>query len=386
VSSHAHTPGDATPDDIERLAEIAAALIAFPTVADDGDALDRCLTWAVEHVRSRAPDLRIQRYHSGGKPSALLWHGDIPPRVLLAGHLDVVAASGPDAFTPRRGERGRLYGRGAADMKGPVAALLDLLATERLPGLGSLLTGDEESGGEHGALHVLERMETLPEVVVLPDGGANMRLICEQKGVLRLALSTRGEAAHGSRPWLGASAIERLYAGYEELRRRFPVPTGEDDWRTSVTLTSLRSEGNSPNTVPQAASGILDIRYPAGDSPSPASATTTAAALANEIAAILRPFHTATQALLSGPAFRLDERSPWVALLQAAARRELGHELPLAREAGASDARFFAARGVPILIFQPDCANWHSHDEWVALPSLVRFRSVCARFVHEALA
>src|SRR5690348_13757332 len=188
-------PDDAMPDDTERLAEIAAALIAFPSLADDGDALERCLAWAVEHVRSRAPDLRIQRYHAGGKPSALLWYGDTPPRVLLAGHLDVVAASGPDAFTPRRDERGRLYGRGAADMKGPVAALLDLLAHERRSGLGLLLTSDEESGGEHGALHVIERMETLPEVVLLPDGGANLRLICEQKGVLRLALSTRGEAA-----------------------------------------------------------------------------------------------------------------------------------------------------------------------------------------------
>jgi succinyl-diaminopimelate desuccinylase len=382
VSSHAHMPDDATPDDTERLAEIAATLIAFPTVADDGDALERCLAWAVAHARSRAPDLCVQRYHSGGKPSALLWHGDTPPRVLLAGHLDVVAASGPDAFTPRRDERGRLFGRGAADMKGPVAALLDLLAAERLPGLGLLLTSDEESGGEHGTLHVLERMETPPQVVLLPDGGANMRLICEQKGVLRLALSTRGEAAHGSRPWLGASAIERLYAGYEELRRRYPVPADEDDWRVSVTLTSLRSEGNSPNTVPQAASGILDIRYPAGDPP---SATSMADALAGEIAAILRPFHTTTRTLLRGHAFRLDERSPWVALLQAAAQRELGHDLPLTREAGASDARFFAACGVPILIFQPECANWHSHDEWVALPSLARFRAVCARFVREAL-
>ena len=383
MSSHTHTPGDAMPHDIERLAEIAAALIAFPTLVDDDEALERCLTWAVEHTRSRAPELHVQRYRSGGKPSALLWHGDTPPRVLLAGHLDVVAASGPDAFISRRDERGRLYGRGAADMKGPVAALLDLLTAERLPGLGLLLTTDEESGGEHGTLHALERMRTLPQVVLLPDGGANMRLICEQKGVLRLALSTRGEAAHGSRPWLGASAIERLYAGYEELRRRYPVPTGEGDWHISITLTDLRSEGNSPNTVPQAASGILDIRYPASDAP---STTDTAATLAGEIAAILRPFHTTTRTLLHGPAFRLDERSPWVALLQTAARRELGHDLPLAREAGASDARFFAARGVPTLIFQPDCANWHSHDEWVALPSLARFHAVCARFVREALA
>src|SRR5690348_883167 len=159
------------PDDIERLAEIAAALVAFPTLADDGDALDRCLPWAVEYARSLVPDLRVQRYHSGGKSSALLWHGDTPPRMLLAGHLDVVAAAGPDAFTPRRDERGRLYGRGAADMKGPVAALLDLLTAERLPGLGLLLTTDEESGGEHGTLHVLERMETPPQVVLLPDGG-----------------------------------------------------------------------------------------------------------------------------------------------------------------------------------------------------------------------
>jgi succinyl-diaminopimelate desuccinylase len=280
-------------------------------------------------------------------------------------------------------------------MKGPVAALLDILETESLPGLGLLLTTDEESGGQHGTRHVLDRLETLPEVALLPDGGANMRLVVEQKGLLRLRLLAEGIPAHGSRPWLGANALERLYEGYAEVRRRFPTPESEDDWRVSVTLTALRNVGNSPNTVPECAEGVLDMRFPgpppavpataAMSGPAGAGAPRDSRAYARRIAGWLRPYHTSSKTLLYAPAFCLDDTSPWVARLQSVAGARLGRSLPPCREAGASDARFLAAKGIPVLVFQPHCADWHGSHEWIELGSLALFRAVCADFARVAL-
>src|SRR5262249_42847254 len=133
----------------ERLVTLTERLVAFPTVAHEDAALRACVAWVREHVETRVPGLQTRLVVSGGKPALLFTRGERSPRILLAGHLDVVAAD-PGAFSMRRGG-GWLLGRGVADMKGPVAALLDLFETESRSGLGLLLTTDEENGGKDGA-------------------------------------------------------------------------------------------------------------------------------------------------------------------------------------------------------------------------------------------
>src|SRR5262249_199476 len=150
----------------ERLAALIDQLVSFPTVARNDVALRNCLAEVRAHAMSHIPCLHVQTFTSGGKHSILFVCGDGPLRVLLAGHLDVVAAD-PDAFSLQRLRGGWLGGRGVADMKGPIAALLDLVEAEPRPGLALLLTTDEESGGKDGVAHVLQRLDQRPEVVVL---------------------------------------------------------------------------------------------------------------------------------------------------------------------------------------------------------------------------
>lgn len=364
---------------VERLADIAGELVGFPSVGTDATALGACAEWVCARME-RTPSLRVRRFEDAGTPSVLVTVGEAVPTVLCCGHLDVVEASDPRAYTgARRGER--LVGRGAADMKGPVAALIDLLETEPVAGLGLLLTGDEESGGAHGTAHVLKSLDWRPDVVVLPDGGANMRLVTEQKGLLRLRLKAEGSAAHGARPWLGVNALERVYAGYRSVRRAYPLPIDEADWRVSCALTALRNGNNAPNTVPDHAEGILDLRYPGGG-----PYATTGEALLLDVERRLQRLGVATEVLVHAPPFVLDTDSTWVSRLQNAARAVLDQSLMLTREAGASDARYFGAEGVPVLVFQPVCADWHGANEWIDLDSLVSFREICLRFVRDALA
>ncbi|MFI5273490.1 MAG: M20 family metallopeptidase [Ktedonobacterales bacterium] len=363
---------------IERLTETASSLIGYPTVAGSTADIAGCLAWVRAHVTAAAPDVHMRDFEDAGHASLLLAHGETAPRVLLCGHLDVVPADATD-FAARRLPGSRLGGRGAADMKGPIAALLDVFVADPLPGLGLLLTSDEETGGTHGTGYVFDRLPDRPRVVLLPDGGATMRLVAEQKGVLRMRVIATGHATHGARPWLGQSAIERLMAGYRAVLRAFPQPTSEDDWRPSIALTQLNTDDNAANAIPGRAYATLDIRYPA-DPAMPAEA------LFARISARLRRYSVVPEDVSISPAFQLDVASPWVARLQATAQAVRGEALPLVREAGASDARFFAAAGIPVLIFQPECAGWHGPDEWVNVESLAVFREVVARFVRESLA
>jgi len=398
----------------DSLAETATHLISFKTTASRFEkeataggptTFDACLQWVQDHIRTCALDpqqITMRRFLAGGnagKPSLLIWRGNRLPSVLMAGHLDVVESSdvsawkalrrtGPCVSRPETTEQ--LVGRGAADMKGPVAACLDIIETVRLPGLGLLLTCDEENGGHLGTRFVLETLQTedhwLPEVIVLPDGGAGMRLIVEQKGLLRIHFAAQGKPTHAARPWQGVNALLIPIGGLELLKRVLPQPTADEDPHLSITLTKLRSGGNALNAVPDLAEGTLDIRY-AASGPS-----------RNEIFSEIQAFMVSSARSNGGSIFLkedkevvalpfcLDPGNLWVDRLQRVAERSIHRRLPFSKEAGSSDARFFAAAGIPgVLIFQPEGAGWHGDDEWVSLESLVTFHTLCTAFVQDAL-
>jgi succinyl-diaminopimelate desuccinylase len=356
---------------IERLATTTDGLVRFPTVEHNREALNACAEWTRAHVVKRKPRIDTKMFASNGKPSILFTTGDAPPRVLMCGHLDVVEAIHQEYATSQASDT-QLHGRGTADMKGPIAAMLDIMEYEPVTGLGLLLTTDEEVGGIDGMAYVLGQIPWRPEVVILPDGGANMHLVTEQKGLLHLRLEAFGKAAHGSRPWKGDNAIDRLYRGYQKLVRAYPLPTSEDDWRVSINLSELHG-GLTPNSVPWRAEATLDIRYPQ-------STPTAEADLVHDIQKRLRPLDIGVYLQKHAPAFRLDADSPLVDRMQAASRHVRQTDLALTRECGASDAHYLANAGVPVLMFQPECAEWHGENEWVNLESLATFRSMCLTF------
>src|SRR5579884_2120006 len=162
----------------ERLARITEHLVSYPTVDGNNRDLHGCVEWVKARVLTNRPSLNIRGFCSHDKPSLLFTAGKTPPKVLLCGHLDVVEAPKPE-FTASIVGESRMRGRGTADMKGPIAALIDIMATEPIPGLGLLVTTDEEIGGENGVNHVLQNLDWRPDVVILPDGGANMCLVGE---------------------------------------------------------------------------------------------------------------------------------------------------------------------------------------------------------------
>ncbi len=357
---------------IDRLQKLSAQFIQYQTTEDRPDEITNCLSWVSNYISAHAPAAQIHKLESQGKKSLFITRETLQPKIIFCAHLDVVSAHNSNLFTAICDSNGRLVGRGAADMKGPAAALLDIFVEEAIPEVGVLFTTDEEIGGENGVKYFLKMIDWQPDVVILPDGGANMRLITEQKGILRIQLNAAGQSAHSARPWLGDNAIVRLSRAYEALLRKYPTPMHEDDWRASITLTQING-GSAPNVVPLNAIGTLDIRYPF-------TSQEDAMKLYQSVCATVKRYQVTTTLVSFANGFTLDVFAPAVDVFQNAAKQILGAKLPLSREAGASDARFFSERNIVSLMYQPVCGGWHTEHEWVDLQSLYQFRQITSQF------
>ena len=174
-----------------------SALLAIPSTADRPDDLRRALEFVIDYV---GPGFRVERFESGGKPSALLYPGASRPefRVIFNAHLDVVPAE-PSQFAPRR-EGDRLYARGAQDMK--VSALsLATVFREQAPVLpypiGLQLVTDEEVGGRHGTRHQVVMQGVRSQFVIIGEH-SRLDLVADSKGLLHAKLVATGTGGHGA--------------------------------------------------------------------------------------------------------------------------------------------------------------------------------------------
>jgi acetylornithine deacetylase/succinyl-diaminopimelate desuccinylase-like protein len=244
------------------------------------------------------------------------------PTLTLLGHVDTVRAD-PEEWSrdPWSGELvdGWVWGRGALDMKGQVAAelaaCLELGRSEWRPAgeLLLVLTADEEAGGELGARWLCEQHpdRVRSDFVVNEGGGGMIRLgdrrlytlSVGEKGIFRIRLRTTGRAGHASLPRIGDNALLRLSAHLAALTDQPPVEhtpvgeallgalfgeqfRGEDAFRAglerlraeqpliadylvepmlSVTLTPTRAAaGKKANVIPSEAEALIDCRVPPG--------------------------------------------------------------------------------------------------------------------------
>jgi succinyl-diaminopimelate desuccinylase len=193
-------------------------------------------------------------------------------------HYDVVPVSGTWRHgSPFSGavEKGLIYGRGTADMKGSIASLLTALDCLRQSGVAPLMnvevsfTADEETDSFLGAKWVVEQAPIRPDYAVVMEGGEGSQVCCGHNGTLWLEVVVHGRAAHGSTPEAGINALEKMSALVNELqdykkklaRTTFVTPEGKT-MRPSINLGGVfaSGEGGKINTVPARASFSIDRR------------------------------------------------------------------------------------------------------------------------------
>jgi len=257
--------------------ELTQALVRLPTVVT-GD-LDEVETPAVDLLadlmRSFDWDVEVTEAASGRPNVVAVVAGSGPGRTLMfEGHVDVVTPGDPQAwsFPPFSGNivDGRLLGRGAADTKSGVAAMIYAARSMQLTGfLGRIIVGvlaDEEgmmAGAKHFAASELAASGIDGVIVCEPEGG---EVCAVAKGAIRLRIDVQGVMAHGAMPFQGRNplpTIGSLLMGLSELERQVAESVGThrhlgDFFLTPTVLTA--GEPGQVNVIPASASLYLDVR------------------------------------------------------------------------------------------------------------------------------
>jgi succinyl-diaminopimelate desuccinylase len=327
-----------------------------------------------------------------------LWatHGSGAPVLVFLGHTDVVP-SGPESdwrsapFEPTL-RNGRLYGRGAADMKSGVAAMtlaLEAYVQQRAGHRGTvalLLTSDEEGPkNEHGVRRVVEEFRRRGQRVdwcVTGEPSSFERLgdivRVGRRGSLSGALRVRGVQGHVAYPQqvrnpihLAAPALAELAATrWDEGNESFPP--------TSFQISNIRAGTGALNVVPGALEAWFNFRF---------CTANTADSLRERSEAILRR-HGLDFSLdwdLSGESFLTPDGALRRAVAQAC-RELLGHEPKADTGGGTSDARFIAPLGAEVVELGPVNASIHKIDESVGLDELERLPPLHQRIAELLLA
>jgi succinyl-diaminopimelate desuccinylase len=292
------------------------------------------------------------------------------PTVVLHGHLDVVPGL-PEQFEPRV-EGDRLYGRGAYDMKGALAAMLVTVAAMRgQEGVRVRLgiVGDEESEeeAERGSDHLVDS-GFLGDFAITGEP-TDLHIGVEAKGVLALRLQVSGTAAHGATPWLGDNAVLKAHDVFRSIESLpFARHSSELFDRPSINLGRIWG-GDALNKVPDRCAIDVDIRYLPDQDP---------AEVLEQVGSI--PDAT-VEALFTRPPAVVDRDLPYVRALSEAARAHHdGEPMSVGRD-GASDAVSFLRLGVPAVEFGPTGAGHHGPGEWVSISSLETYRQTLESFL-----
>jgi acetylornithine deacetylase/succinyl-diaminopimelate desuccinylase-like protein len=238
--------------------ELVRNLIELLSVRSDTNEGKKAL---FELVRSRLEELGLRVVVGGAHDSPAMLASNGSGGIAFAAHLDTVPAG--DDWTREDGEveAGRVYGLGAADMKGGMAAMLAaarVLKEEEVP-FALLITTDEEELMT-GAEFLAKRPEVRRASGILVGEPTDLRVAWKEKGISRLTLTAHGIAAHASMPWNGDNAIMRMASLLDKLDPMLKVPDGPTDELTLVVST-IRG-GTRNNIVPDKCEAQLNARFP----------------------------------------------------------------------------------------------------------------------------
>jgi len=321
-----------------------------------------------------ARDVEVTGTMHNGRPVLAATIGPAnAPTIVLHGHLDVVPAR-PEQFSPRL-DGDRLFGRGAYDMKGGLAAMMlavhDLAKQEGVR-VHFVCVADEESEEleQRGSDYLVEQ-GYLGDFAITGEP-TDMHIGIQAKGVLAMRIEVTGKAAHGSTPWIGDNAVLKAIDVFRQIEI-LPFARESSDLfdRPSINLGRIVG-GDALNKVPDLCAIDVDVRYLPGQ-----NADDIRAAV-DELpdARVVKVFHRR-------PAI-VERDNPFVQALGEAIGRVAppeGEQISVGRD-GASDAISFLEAGVPAVECGPVGAGHHGPEEWVSVRSLGEYRMALVEFVN----
>ncbi len=398
----------------DELTELTRELIRFPTVNPPGEAYRPCAEFigrrlqtrgfAVEYVRAegtpgdsdRYPRINVIARRAGSSAG---------PCVHFNSHIDVVKTGGGWTLDPFAGvvKDGKVFGRGACDMKGGLAA--SIVAVEALIDLGVELPGsleisgtvDEESGGYGGVHYLAERGWFSPprvDHVIIPEPLNVDRVCIGHRGVWWAEIETHGRIAHGSMPFLGDCAVRHMNAVIDRFERDlYPklaarhtdmpvVPSGARS--STLNINSIHGgqaeqEGYPAPCVPDSCRMVIDRRLLIEESME--AAKREVVELLDDLAQHRAGFKYSIRDIFEVLPTMADRNGPVARAAAAAIRRVMGRDAEFICSPGTYDQKHIdrVGRLKDCIAYGPGILDLaHQPDEYVLIDDMVNSAKVMA--------
>lgn len=335
-----------------------------------------------------AAGFTVERLRFGDVDNLWARRGRAAPAVVFAGHTDVVPA-GPaeqwqvDPFAAVV-EGGTLIGRGAADMKGSLAAMINACCrfAERYPkiggSLGLLITSDEEGAADDGTLKVMETLASRGEtfqycVVGEPSSTAKLgdTIKIGRRGSLSGIMTIRGVQGHVAYPLQVDNPIHALTKFVAAMTRE-PIDNGNEHFpATTFQMVNVHCDAGAPNVVPGELKCRFNLRY---------SNVWTHEELSARIERLLEDLRIDYELRwrVAGKPF-LTKPGPLTEAVQKAVHESTGLIPELSTSGGTSDGRFIAPYGIDVVELGPINETIHKVNERVSVADLERLEHIYFR-------
>jgi succinyl-diaminopimelate desuccinylase len=402
-------------DRTDELTALAVDLIRFPTVNPPGEAYRPCAEYLAERLRKRGFGIEFIRAEGTPGDSDRYPRTNVVARfdgrtggstVHFNSHIDVVEAGEGWTVDPFAGviRDGRVYGRGACDMKGGLAA--SIIAAEAymdvnpdFPGAIEISgTVDEESGGFGGVAYLARKgYFSRPKVdhVIIPEPLNKDRICLGHRGVWWAEIETKGEIAHGSMPFLGDCAVRHmgavlrafeddLFPALDQKRTRMPV-VPEGARRSTMNINAIHGGQTddfsglpSPN-VPDSCRMVIDRRFLLEETLQ--EVKDEVIALLNRLKDNRKQFDYSIRDIMEVLPLMTEQDAPVAQAIAEGIREVFGREPEYVISPGTYDQKHIARIGHlhDCIAYGPGILDLaHRPDEWVGIADMVESAKVMA--------
>lgn len=360
------------------LLKVTEDLIRFRTETGNAAEIDKALEYIKNLFAGTEAKVTIFR-QEGVSPVIFIRNRDVENYdVLCLGHIDVVPAD-DHMFQPYVKD-GKMFGRGTLDMKSFAAVALNSMfhvLENKLPlDFGVILSTDEEKGSASTHAFMNAHPSLSAKIVLDNDvGGDILKIVSKCKNPVFVKIIAEGKEAHGSTPWDGIDANEKLMQTWQRIRQIYPYyskeqPMPQDTWFDTVHFAKF-SGGQVSNVISNYAEALLDFRL---------TETSSVDELKKNLDSCMENGVSYKIVSESTPVV-MDENTPYILDYKKFAEDILGQKTEFEHIGGATDSRAFAVRGSIVIMHSGTGDGMHAKDEFVEVDSVKKIAEIQTRFL-----
>ena len=360
------------------LLETIKDLIQFRTETGNLAEIDKCMAYCQNLFKGSRAVVDVCRYKDTS-PVLFIRNQDVEEfDVIVLGHLDVVPAA-DEMFSPFIKD-GKMYGRGTLDMKSFAAvafnSMFHVLENKLNLKFGIILSTDEEKGSNSTHAFMNAHPNIQAKIVLDNDvGGDILKIVSKCKNPVFVKIIAEGLEAHGSTPWEGIDANEKLMMTCANIRKLYPyyskeLPEPKNKWQDTVHFATIKG-GDVSNIISNHAEALCDFRL---------TETSSVADLRKNLDQCMEKGVTYKIVSESTPVV-MDENNPYILDYKEFAENILGQKIEFEHIGGATDSRSFAVKGSIVIMHSGTGEGMHASGEYVVIDSVEKLADIQIKFL-----